>query len=72
MSKYGVFSGPYFPVFGPERTLYLDTFHAVLNYFDLASYGSESKKQYTLKVLSVCLKEGVVLEAEGAVFQRCS
>ena len=30
MSKYGVFSGPYFPVFGPEKTLYLDTFHAVI------------------------------------------
>ena len=36
MSKYGVFSGPYFPVFspntgkyGPEKTPYLDTFHAV-------------------------------------------
>ena len=36
-SKYGVFSGPYFPVFGlntgkygPEKTPYLDTFHAVL------------------------------------------
>ena len=34
--KYGVFSGPYFPVFGlntgkygPEKTSYLDTFHAV-------------------------------------------
>ena len=23
------FSGPYFPVFGPRKTLYLDTFHAV-------------------------------------------
>ena len=22
MSKYGVFSGPYFPVFGPEKTPY--------------------------------------------------
>ena len=37
MSKYEVFSGPYFPVFGlntekygPEKTPYLDTFHAVL------------------------------------------
>ena len=30
MSKYGVFSGPYFPVFGPEKTPYLDTFHAVI------------------------------------------
>ena len=36
MSKYGVTSGPYFPVFGlnigkygPEITPYLDTFHAV-------------------------------------------
>ena len=37
MSKYGVISGPYLPVFGlnigkyaPEKTPYLDTFHAVL------------------------------------------
>ena len=37
VSKYGVISGPYFPVFGlntgkygPEITPYLDTFHAVL------------------------------------------
>ena len=36
MSKYGVISGPYFPVFkpntrkyGPEITPYLDTFHVV-------------------------------------------
>ena len=39
MSKYGVFSGPYFPEFspntgkyGPEKAPYLDTFHAV-DYF---------------------------------------
>ena len=37
VSKYGVISGPYFPVFGlktgkygPETTPYLDTFHAVV------------------------------------------
>ena len=32
VSKYGVYSGPYFPVFSPntEKTPYLDTFHAVL------------------------------------------
>ena len=37
MFKYGVFSGPYFPVFspntgeyGPEKTPFLGTFHAVL------------------------------------------
>ena len=28
--KYGVISGPYFPVFGPEITPYLDTFY-ILN-----------------------------------------
>ena len=37
MSKYGVFSGPYFPIFGMntgkcglKKTRYLDTFHAVV------------------------------------------
>ena len=30
VSKYGVISGPYFPVIGPEITPYLDTFHAVI------------------------------------------
>ena len=37
VSKYGVFSGPYFPVFGlntgiygPEKTSYLDTFYPVV------------------------------------------
>ena len=29
VSKYGVISGPYFPVFRSEITPYLDTFHAV-------------------------------------------
>ena len=29
LSSYRVFSGPYFPVFGPEETPYLDTFHVV-------------------------------------------
>ena len=38
VSKYGNFSGPYFPPFGlnagkygPEKTPYLDTFYAVWN-----------------------------------------
>ena len=30
MSKYGVFSGQYFPAFGPEKTPYLDTLHAMI------------------------------------------
>ena len=29
VSKYGAFSGAYFPAFGPEKTPYLDTFHTV-------------------------------------------
>ena len=28
----GFFSGPYFLVFGPEKTPYLDTFHVVQHY----------------------------------------
>ena len=42
MSKYGVFSSPYFPVFGlnsrkngPENTPYLDTFHAVKRFLKI-------------------------------------
>ena len=41
VSKYGVFSGPYFPIlglntgkYGPEKTPYLNTFHAVCEYFN--------------------------------------
>ena len=30
VSKYGVFSSPYFSVFGPEKTRYLDIFDAVI------------------------------------------
>ena len=30
VSKYRVFSGPYFPVFSREKTPYLEIFHAVL------------------------------------------
>ena len=32
MSKYRVFSCPYFPVFGPEKTRHLETFYAVNTY----------------------------------------
>ena len=45
MSKYGVTSGPYFPVFspktgkhGPEITPYLDTFHPVNGTVNLSTY----------------------------------
>ena len=33
MSKYGVFSGPNTRKYGPEKTVYLDTFHAVIGIF---------------------------------------
>ena len=44
VSKYGDFSGPYFPVFGPEKTPYLSTFHAVLinSNFNLYQHFSSS------------------------------
>ena len=46
MSKYGVISGPYFPVFGlniekygPEITPYLGTFHAVIMVYNVQDLG---------------------------------
>ena len=33
MSKYGIFSGPNTGKYGPEKTAYLDTFHAVIGIF---------------------------------------
>ena len=48
MSKYGVFPGPYFPIFGlntgkygPEKTPYLDTFHATSTYITKRWISSE-------------------------------
>ena len=45
MSKYGVFSGPYFTVFspnagkcGPEKTSYLDTFHTVKAFYKFVRF----------------------------------
>ena len=50
MSKYGDFSGPYFAVFGlntrkyePEKTPYLDTFHAVKVFLDKNDFRSSSR-----------------------------
>ena len=47
VSKYGVCSGPYFPVFspntekyGPKITPYLDTFHAAIVVIDTEHYES--------------------------------
>ena len=52
MSKYGVISGPYFPVFGintgkygPEITPYLDSFHAVV-----ALFNHSMRRQFSIKI----------------------
>ena len=54
VSKYGVFSGPYFAVFsqntgkyGPEKTPYLDAFHAVRKVI-VEYYSKYSLMQYLL------------------------
>ena len=60
MSKYGVFPGPYFPVFGlnteifspnigkygPEKTPSLDTFHAVMLFTKLQASFKLSGKSH--------------------------
>ena len=57
MSKYGVFSGPYFPVFGlnteiygVKKTPYLDTFHAVKN-----QYSDIFQRVRAMKTIFNCL-----------------
>ena len=35
VSKYEIFAAPYFPVFGPEKTPYLDNFHAVSKFKEI-------------------------------------
>ena len=62
LSKYGVISRPYFPVFGlntgkcgPEITPYLDTFHAVstacIGYFHIVANQYKKTKIKTLDIL---------------------
>ena len=57
MSKYGVISGPYFPVFSsntgkkvPVTTPYLDTFHAVI--IDLLKTNPIRKEYNTIETLT--------------------
>ena len=52
LSKYGVFSGPYFSVFspntekrGPEKTPYLETFHAVKEITEYHRYVKQKKAE---------------------------
>ena len=47
--KYGGFSGPYFPAFGPEKPPFLDIFHAVYVFLPV------SVRNVTLKIHSMFL-----------------
>ena len=56
MCKYGVFFGPCLPVaswnigkYGPEKTPYLDTFHAMLLSSPILDYGRKKMKKYNSK-----------------------
>ena len=75
MSKYGVFSSPYFPVFspntekcGPGKTAYLGTFHAVLNNlyfyihrnFLIFRFSGLSDFEYTAKTFFTVIFSSVV------------
>ena len=46
VSKYRVFSGPYFPVFGPEKTPYLDTFAQWRRRKDIHAEGCKGKNNW--------------------------
>ena len=103
MSKYGVFSGLYFPVFGlnteiyevniyfspntgkyvPEKTLYLDTFHAVhILFFVWLCWDSVYMESTFTAFLGGCFtalneksRHNVAVVCETAVYQtwfRCS
>ena len=73
MPKYGVISGPYFPVFGlntgkhgPEITPYLDTFHKVSEEIKYSSYVNtlhrqKPEKSATGNVMSVLALNCLIL-----------
>ena len=49
MSKYGVYSGPYFPVLGPEKTPYFDTCSVVTTLWEfMAPHGDSKEKEKQL------------------------
>ena len=78
VSKYGVFSGQYFPVFGPEKTPYLETFHAVRDkgLFMLKQLTATIKKYITYNAIKRKLIEGreccqLYKQANKTVFKLC-
>ena len=75
VSKYGVITGPYFPVFSPntgkyrpEITPYMDTFHAVLSYnmglINLKlEYNTEQKMNFSIKETADLVMENFIVRA---------
>ena len=80
MSKYGVISDPYYPVFGlqtgkygPEKTPYLDTFHAVI----LSGDSPKTKRKLCLspkmlRKITECESLGILQEKfyDGGSFSK--
>ena len=76
MSKYRVFSGPYFPVFrpktgyyGPEKTPYLDTFHAVTNTHCFLHVVSKTSIRWS-KLNCICVSS-TVIDGNAVVLNTC-
>ena len=57
VSKYGVISGPYFLVFGPAITLYLDSFHPVIVYKTVSLSGWYFLKNNSLFIYNINIKQ---------------
>ena len=76
VSKYGVFSGPYFLVFsqntgkyGPEKTPYFDTFHAVYLFLPVSiKYNRKSKNLLTNNIFEDGLILGMCTEHKTRFF----
>ena len=81
MPKYGVISGPYFPVFGlntgeyrPEITTYLDTFHAVIMNQKLSTkssykiFVSTAKSSYQQQ--NLCINSKIFVSTAKSSYQQ--
>ena len=75
VSKYGDFSGPYFPLFGlnagkygPEKTPYLDTFHAVNSVIFTVTLTFTPKAGILLKVITVVRIENLALFTGTSIY----
>ena len=72
--KYGVIFGPYFPVFGldagkygPEKTPYLDTFHAVDKQAERAQRNGRTLIGYRISSHTIDMNTGII---SGRILSR--